>query len=391
MKPRVLYYTDCYLFGGCERPLYELLSAGKLAQQCDYLLVCRKNRKYQAGAMAHYPAIARRIKWVELPDICTLDELFGWPLASVLNLAYRFIWPLFFFYDLIVLYWLFRREPAELIHINNGGYPGALSCRAAALAARLAGKKRTIFNVHNTAQKIESPLNRLVDLLVNKWTSVFVTGSLASRQALIKNRRIDAAKVVNIYHGIDRPGVTAGQKRELITMVAGFEERKGHRIVIAALGKIIADHPGIKIVFIGDGPLLDEMKKIAIKAGLEKNVSFLGRRPDYLTWVNESRFLLNPSLANEDLPYIILEAMALGVSVIGTAVAGIPEEIEHNVSGLVVAPGNVDQLAAAIWQLLADEPLCWRLGEAARERFEKMFTKQRMIANYLELYRRINK
>jgi glycosyltransferase involved in cell wall biosynthesis len=403
MTITITYYTDCFIFGGCEKPLFQLLSSSKLQERYASRLIYRKSREYEEGLSRTYTQRPEMLP-VRFPDAATMT--YYWQgkkhlrsISKYLILLYKVFSKLLtiplLIYEISALFRIFRKDGSEIVHINNGGYPGALSCLAAAIAAKMAGKKRIIMNVNNIAIPrwgiIAAMIDHLVDLSVDK----FVTGSQASAQALAKNRGFDRNKIINIYHGIDPPSV--GRSSDIyqpsISMVARLEERKGHKYVIQAFKALLAEQSfmkRIKIYFIGDGPLQGDLIKMVEKNDLQENILFLGYRSDYIDYVARSLFLLNPSLGQEDLPFVILETMALGKPVIGTPVAGIPEEIKDGESGILVEPGNITQLKGAMAKLITDEKLRDNMGINAKKRFEAMFVSDQMINGYLSLYGRLN-
>jgi glycosyltransferase involved in cell wall biosynthesis len=93
-----------------------------------------------------------------------------------------------------------------------------------------------------------------------------------------------------------------------------------------------------------------------------------------------------PSIQDEDFPNVILEAMALGKPVIASRLAGTPEQVVEGVTGLLVAPRNVTQLAAAICQLIDQAGMRSSMGRAALVRFNVNFTSQIALENYYNLY-----
>ncbi|MFC1674287.1 glycosyltransferase family 4 protein [Candidatus Omnitrophota bacterium] len=255
-------------------------------------------------------------------------------------------------------------------------------------------------SVHNMAYKYDGLFDRAVDFLVKKSVSLFITGSNACREELKENRSLVNERVICIHHGIE-PIVVEGKgtkivPREIlqgcrhITMVGIFEERKGQRSAVLSFKELLLKYPehrDVRLVLIGDGPLLPEVKDLTWREGLGGNVLFPGRRSDYLDYVASGLFLLYPSLCNEDLPYVIMEAMSLGIPTLGTDVAGIPEEIKDGVNGIIVSPGDINALACAMHTLLFDSQKRRQMGLAARESFFKLFTKDRMIEDYLGLYK----
>ena len=405
LKKKILFYTDCYIFGGCEKPIFEVITSKEFSVKYDYKLFYRFSSEYFEGMRKSFPGIdTKRIKGFSFPDIDTFNFYLQRQLKNEKSIKFiRYLYPVvirlfklaIFFYETVVLYFAFVRENSTLVHINNGGYPGALSCRAASFAAKLAGKKYILFNVHNVATPIKRISDLLIDWLVKRSVTKFITCSKASKITLFEKRKFDINKIINIYNGVRYCQSEGYNKIEkvlkdgYVCMVARFEERKGHRYVISAWSELLLKYPAyknIKLVLLGDGPLLNEIKKIALKNGLKDNILFLGHRDDCMKYVKSCLFLLNPSLGYEGLPLSILEAMSLGIPVIGTNVAGIPEEIENEKTGLIVSPGDSQTLQNAILKLLSDNNLRKNMGIEARKKFQQSFTLDKMISNYISIY-----
>lgn len=408
MKKRsILFYTDCLIFGGCEKPVFEVIKSSDFDVKYDFKVVFRHTEKYLIGLRQFWPAFPENrfigLKFFDINNLyywltkkCS-NKLFLRIWIKLFGLIFIFINPIIFIYDFLALSLVFIRNKADIIHINNGGYPGALSCRAAAVAAKFVGFKRIIFSVHNTAFKRVGLMDRFIDYLVKRSIDTIVTGSKASGLALVKNRGFDQSRIINIYHGVHESvslpksqfSAEGFNSERSITMVARFEDRKGHKYVIEAFKKLLdmnSSFADIKLNLIGDGPIFADIKYLVESNGLDNNVRFLGHRDDYINYIAASLILLNPSIGYEDLPYIILEAMSLGVPVIGTDIAGIPEEIEDTVTGIVVPPKDSAALAQAIFSLLSDDKKRVQAGNAARDRFRRIFTIDEMLKNYLMLY-----
>ncbi len=406
-KKKILFYTDCPIFGGCEKPIFEVLASEELSSGYDFTVIFRSTKAYLEGLALFWPSFPKRLFCgIKLFDINTvsyyLTEKIKNPLllriaGKSVTLISVLMTPFIFSYDFLLLSSIFRRNRADMIHINNGGYPGALSCRAAAAAARAAGFKKIILSVHNTAFKSRGIIDAFIDGLVKRDVDVVVTGSRASGSALAKNRGFDPKKIITIYHGVRPAKISPGKPPvekeagfgKYISMVARFEDRKGHRYAVEAFKGVINGNPAyadIKLVLIGDGPVLADIKQLVASERLDNNVLFMGHRDDYIDYVASSLFLINPSIGYEDLPYIILEAMSLGVPVIGTDIAGIPEEIENGITGIIVPPKDAGAIKTAMVSLLSDHNMRVKMGKASRERFDKLFTLDKMINRYLALY-----
>ena len=101
--------------------------------------------------------------------------------------------------------------------------------------------------------------------------------------------------------------------------------------------------------------------------------------------------LILPSVADEDFPNVVLEAMALGKPVIASRLAGIPEQVSEGETGFLTDPRNVEQLAQAITELTNDTQLRLQMGKAAFNKFQNFFTSEVSVENYLTLYQSFNR
>jgi colanic acid/amylovoran biosynthesis glycosyltransferase len=145
---------------------------------------------------------------------------------------------------------------------------------------------------------------------------------------------------------------------------------KGLPILIDALRSLVPKIPGIELVVAGDGPDRASLEKLA--AGLP--VRFLGyqSQTQVRDLLREAAAFVLPSFA-EGVPVVLMEAMAAGVPVVATRIAGIPELVEDGVTGLLVPPGDAASLVDAMVRLLGDESLRARLIPAARTKVADKF------------------
>lgn len=402
---RILFYTDCYICGGSEKALLELITSQPFLSRYDFRFFYRWSRAYYNGLNSMYPSLARektRRVFFPAPDPLDprLNKLTGsrapWLIRAAAELAKAFL----FVAEVAFLSVLFLFSKAGVVHVNTGGYPAALSCRAAVVAARCAGKRRVILSVNNLALPARGIVEMAIDILVRACVWRVITGSRAAAAQLVRARNFDPGKVISIYHGASWPpaGAARGKSEPYesakmppgpMIMVALFEERKGHRYVIAALKKLISDHPelsSVRLLLLNEGELFKDIRALVAQEGLENNVTFLGFRKDRIELIASSVLLLNPSLEGEDLPHAVLEAMSVGVPVIGTDVAGIPEEIEDGVTGFIVKPADAGAIARCMYVLLSDKEKREAMAVASRRRFEALFTLEKMTGRYLRLY-----
>jgi glycosyltransferase involved in cell wall biosynthesis len=149
---------------------------------------------------------------------------------------------------------------------------------------------------------------------------------------------------------------------------------KGLPLLLEAFARLQARHPTLTLAIAGDGPERPALEAQAQRLGIAPRVEFLGyRSSDHVrALLQESDVFVLPSFA-EGVPVVLMEAMASGVPVVATRVAGVSELVEDGVSGFVVPPGDADALERAISTLLEDARLRARFGAAGRATVEREF------------------
>ncbi|MDR7555336.1 MAG: glycosyltransferase family 4 protein [Armatimonadota bacterium] len=159
---------------------------------------------------------------------------------------------------------------------------------------------------------------------------------------------------------------------EPVALFVGVLERhKGVDVLLDAFAGVLGRIPAAELWIVGEGPRRAELEAQAARLGVWRQVRFLGARPraELLALMDRARLLVLPS-RSEGLPRVIIEAMARARPVVASRVGGIPEVVEHGVTGLVVPPANADALAEALILLLTDRNLAERMGREGRRRAE---------------------
>jgi glycosyltransferase involved in cell wall biosynthesis len=159
---------------------------------------------------------------------------------------------------------------------------------------------------------------------------------------------------------------------------------KDHGTLIRA-ARIASDRrPDLHWAIAGEGHLRGHLETLIAELGLSDRVHLLGEVPDAVRLVAAADLFVISS-AMEGLGTSVLDAMALGVPVVGTRAGGIPEMLEGG-AGSLVPPGNPQALADAVWVLLEDPAA--REGQVARARKAvQRFSDQRMADGVLQVYR----
>lgn len=178
-------------------------------------------------------------------------------------------------------------------------------------------------------------------------------------------------------------GLAASVK--VVLTVGRYTDQKGHCYLADAVPAIRAAVPDVHFVWVGDGPLEDDLHGQVAGLGVGGCVHFLGKRSDVADLLAACDLFALPSLF-EGLPAVILEAMAAGRPVVATAVCGSSETVRDGETGRLVPPRSPAALAEAITDALAQPARAAEWGAAGRRRFEQQFTAARMARETASLY-----
>ena len=170
----------------------------------------------------------------------------------------------------------------------------------------------------------------------------------------------------------------------LVLTVARFAPQKDHDSLLTAAPQVLLQHPNARFVFVGDGPELDRIAERVGQDGLEQSVTLLGHRQDVPDLLAAADLFVLPSLF-EGLPLVLLEAMAAGLPVVGTAVDGIIEAMGAD-HPFLVETGDPMLLASVIGIALGDAEGARAAGELGKSRFLRNFQADRMAMQTSALY-----
>jgi glycosyltransferase involved in cell wall biosynthesis len=286
---------------------------------------------------------------------------------------------------LIELVRLCRRERPDIVHANSSK-AGVLG----RVAAWIAGVPVRIFTVHGWAfaqyHGLSSLLYLWLDRLVRPLTTAYVCVSERTQAAGIEARTCTAARTTVIRNAVDvnqaKQAALTGDPPRLVS-VGRLKEPKDFVGLVRALARV--DAP-FRAAIVGDGPDRPLVEAAIAATGLGDSVELFGERDDVAAQLAQSdAFVLSSS--SEGMPLSVLEAMAAGLPVVASAVGGIPELVVDDQTGLLVASGDVDALAAALQRILGDAALRARLGAGGRRRAAEQFDLSGFREAHLALYR----
>lgn len=278
------------------------------------------------------------------------------------------LWPLAYLNE--GAYLAERMDELEVQHLHDHIAEG--SAATAMLASALGGVPFSM-TVHGP-EELERAPRLALDLKVARSAFTAAISDYARTEVRRWVRPEDRDKVHVVRCPVadwilERPPAPLPE-RPLLVSVGRLEERKGHLLLVEAAARLRAEGRDAQVVIVGEGPLRARLEQSVADSGMSDVVTLRGRlsQAEVVELVAGSRALVMPSLA-EGLPVAIMEALALGRPAIATSVAGVPELVETGTTGWLVAPGSVDELAAAMGAAL-DAPVgeLERLGRAGRAR-----------------------
>jgi glycosyltransferase involved in cell wall biosynthesis len=226
------------------------------------------------------------------------------------------------------------------------------------------------------------------------------------RRRLLISDHVPPGKATVLYNGIDLarfqpPSESHAEDRtairhrlgipvddQVVTAVGQLIDAKGFDHLVAAAARL-RERPRTTFLIVGDGE-----RRPAIAAEIERQrlggrVRLLGKRDDVPEILWASDLFVCPSVWDEALGYVILEAMSAGLPAVASQVGGIPEVVQDGTTGLLVPPRDPEALARAIGRLLDDPEARERMGRAGRRAVEERFALDRAIERTITLYREL--
>ncbi|MBJ7520968.1 MAG: glycosyltransferase family 4 protein [Solirubrobacteraceae bacterium] len=279
--------------------------------------------------------------------------------------------------------YLARRVPADAhVHAHFVNTPTTV-----ALALGILGGQRVSFTGHaRDLFAVTSPAFLADKVARGAFLAVGTEYSVSRVRPMVAPA--DAGKVVVVRNGLGAPpAVTREPEDGLVVVVARLVPKKGLPTLLRAIGLLRARGVAARLEVVGGGPLEDDLRALADELDLGDAVALLG--PQARTGVDaalgRAQVFALPCRREDDgdednLPVAILEAMQLGIPVVTTPIAGIPEAVIDERSGLLVPPDDPDALADAIERVLGDAALRDRLAAGAREVIAERFDVERNVA-----------
>lgn len=286
---------------------------------------------------------------------------------------------------------IFKRR-IQLVYIN-----GPRCLPAGVMAAWLTGRP-SLFSLHNT-------LSRRADVMLASrgaaCASKVIACSRAAAAPLLKARPALAAKTQILYPPAEgspsrtrrfEPRPARNSSRFVIGMVSRITKAKGHHILLQAVAGLKPCSER-RIVFLGapapgnlqDSGYLSSLRQSAAEQGLAGNVHWAGYQADPHPYYDAMDVLAVPSVCEEGMPVVILEALKHGVPVVASGTGGTPELVKDGLNGLLVPPGNPEELGRALERLQFEPGLRARLAARACTSIDQRFSRERYCSAIRDL------
>ena len=286
----------------------------------------------------------------------------------------------------------FKQQKFDVVHTHSSkaGIIGRL-------AARAAGVPVVVHTVHGQAfHPYQSKLKNSLYIFLERFAAGYCDKIYAVAQAMIDQcvaaKVAPAEKYMVVYSGMDtavfdQAKRSAAMREKLgipadaptVVTVARLFPQKGYEYVIPAAVKVLAQRPDTHFLFVGDGPMYNELTARLQADNIAGNFHFAGLVPpaEVASYIAQADLLWHLSL-HEGLPRAVVQALASGIPAIGFALDGTPEVIIDGETGFLTAAEDTDAVAAGTVKLLADPEMRAAFGAAGKAKVLRQFDWKRM-------------
>jgi len=212
-------------------------------------------------------------------------------------------------------------------------------------------------------------------------------------------------RVITVMNGVDAsvfsPNVHERNKlrkrlgiedKEFVLMTSGtISKEKGHHLAVEALNTLLKQNNNLKLMIVGCGDYTTSLSKLIDRFGLKSNVILAGFVPNesISNYYNAADIYMLPTLRAEGLPFALIEAMSIGLPIIASKMGGIPNIMEDGKEGLLINPGDINDMVSKILILLKDRILSEELGARARSKVLNELNANKMVDKTLTVLKSI--
>ncbi|CUJ13366.1 glycosyltransferase family 4 protein [Cognatishimia activa] len=289
------------------------------------------------------------------------------------------LYQLFYFAEAAVLG--AHLQDQDVTHLHN--HIAKSSCSVAMLMSEMTGIPFS-FTLHGP-DIFFAPQHWRLDKKIEKARFVACISHFCRSQAMSFSTTEQWNKLHIVHCGVDPSLYSDAEKlnKNKFLFVGRLAAVKGIPVLLEAL----VDLPNAELTIVGDGPDRDALQAKARDLGVSQRVDFVGYKSqsDVAEYLKTHSVFVLPSFA-EGVPVVLMEAMAAGLPVVTTKIAGVPELVEDGVSGRLVSPGEVSALAGALKEMSEDPIRNSEMGAAGRAQVISEFSVSKEAAWLSELF-----
>ncbi len=324
----------------------------------------------------------------QIPERLKLEEDYIFHEVNILS------YPLFKYkpYTIILASLLHKLVNEHELDILHGHYaiPHATSLYLAKLSN---DKAKIISTIHGSDMHLLGLDDAYKPILVNSLNNhdALTTVSKWMRQFVVDN--YDMEKDIDVIYNFVNPkkfsNIKKPVKEEVVFChVSNFRKVKRSPDIVKAFAIEAEKYNHIRLEMIGEGPEREYCRDLAISLGINDKVVFRGSLLNVPRVLCFTDVFVIPS-EKESFGLAALEAMACSIPVISSNAGGLPEVVEHEKTGFVIEPGDIDALAKYMNIMIEDEPLRKKLGKASAQRAKGVFHPDKIIPQYESLYKKV--
>ena len=283
------------------------------------------------------------------------------------------------------LYGSFRRSRPDVVHCHN-----ATAAIMAVLPARLAGVKTVIATRHGLVNPPYQIRRELKFALASRWCDWIVGVCEGTQKNLLAVPFAARGKIIHIYNGADPADTLAvPQPKNGFTLlhVGRLAPLKDHATLLKAVALTRTHHPEVQLWIVGDGPLRASLRKLTDDLQLNECVTFFGEQADVSPFLLAADLFVSSS-RTEGLPVSLLEAMSAGLPAVVTNVGGMGEIARLSGAVTLVPASDPEAMAGALCDAVVGRQKLSKMGQLASHCYERYFRPERMLDDYMSLYRR---
>jgi len=291
-----------------------------------------------------------------------------------------------------------RKSPVDILFTGED----RICMTLAALAKRLRVVPHYILCFHNT--RLPWGIGKIVHPLSVYSADAYMLLSQRNLQFWRRRYSMPDSKVYIIPNGIPLDDITPlppyarAQRRRtyglepegfLVGLVTFFKEFKNLPGFVEVARRVIDSGVSARFVLAGDGPDRPRVEAAIDRLQMRSYIVLPGAVPNARDWYPLFDVALMTSSSSEAFPLTLIEAMAAGLPVVATDVAGIPDIVAHGETGFLASPTELDKLAQYVVQLARDPELRQRMGSAGRQRALAEFDVKVMVERYAQMFKEV--